>query len=225
MQLNSLDQICNAYREVSAVECHNAAEAFKVLSGSVPGNTGNGVKQATFKEGLGSLPDPGVKMADGPALLTGSDLEAWRDWRRILLRSPSELQEVIALEGRVAPHTDPELKRKPRCYARLVRDVSLNGLVSFGPSAEATVGVFVVPKKKDTQRLIFDTRRVNQHFRRPLRCALPAPSSWTGLQLRANSAYHMAQTDVNTAFYRRSAPDGMCEYFILPKVSTQLLLQ
>ena len=57
-----------------------------------------------FKEGLVSLPDPGAKMADGSALLTGSDLEAWRDWRLILLRSPSDLHEVIAREGRVAPH-------------------------------------------------------------------------------------------------------------------------
>ena len=104
-----------------------------------------------------ALPVPGGKMADGSALLTGSDLEAWNDRRRILLRSPSELQEVIALEGRVAPHTDPELKRKLRCCARLVRDMSLRGLVSCGPSAEATVRVFVVWKKKHKQRLIFDT--------------------------------------------------------------------
>ena len=90
-------------------------------------------------------------MADGPALLTGSDLEAWSDWRQILLRSPSEFQEAIALEGRVSPRTDPELKRKPRCYARLVRDVSLRGLVSHGPIAGATVGVFVVPKKQGKQ--------------------------------------------------------------------------
>ena len=35
----------------------------------------------------------------------------------------------------------------------------------------------------------------------------------------------MAQTDVNTAFYRILAPRGMSEYFILPSVSTQLLLR
>ena len=78
------------------------------------------------------LAQPGAKTADGSALLTGSDFEAWRDWRRILLRSPSELHEVIAREGRVARHTDPELIRKPQSYDRLVRDMSLRGLVSFG---------------------------------------------------------------------------------------------
>ena len=50
-----------------------------------------------------------------------------------LLRSPSELQEVIVLEGRDAPRADLELKRKPPCHARLVRDMSLQCLVSFGP--------------------------------------------------------------------------------------------
>ena len=129
--------------------------SLQALCGSVPGYTG--VKQAIFKEGLGSVPDPGAKMADGAALQSGSDFESWRDWRRVLLRSPSELHEAIALVGRVAPHTDPELVRKPRCYARLVR-------VSFGPPSEATAGVFVVPKKLGKQRLIFDTRRETNIF-------------------------------------------------------------
>ncbi len=132
LQLASLSRICSVYQEESDAECKSAAEAFKALCGSVPGYTDSGVKQATFKEGLVSLPDPCSKMADGADLLTGSDFEAWRDWRRVLLRSPSELQEAIALEGRVAPHTDPELKRKPRCCARLIRDTRLRGLVSFG---------------------------------------------------------------------------------------------
>ena len=35
----------------------------------------------------------------------------------------------------------------------------------------------------------------------------------------------MAQTDVNTAFCRILAPLGMSENFILPGVSTQLLLR
>ena len=142
-----------------------------------------------------------------------------------MLRSPEEHHELIARAGRVAPLADPVLKRKPQCYARLVRDMSLRGLVSFGAPSEATVGVFVVPKKLGKQRLIFDTRRVNQLFRLPWHCALPTPSSWAGLQLPADSAYHMAQTDVNTAFYRILAPTGMSEYFILPRVSTHLLLR
>ena len=74
---------------------------------------------------------------------------------------------MIAREGRVAPHADPELKRKPQSYAMLVRDTGLLGLVSFGALPEASVGVFLEPKKLGKERLIFDVCRVNQHFRRP----------------------------------------------------------
>ena len=70
---DALSRICDACRKISAADCSSATEAFKALCGSVPVYTGNGVKQATFKEGLVSLPDPGAKMADGSAHLTGSD--------------------------------------------------------------------------------------------------------------------------------------------------------
>ena len=65
LQLASFSRICSACPGVSAAECKSAAEAFKALCGSVPGYTDSGVKQATFKEGLVSLPDPCSKMADG----------------------------------------------------------------------------------------------------------------------------------------------------------------
>ena len=90
LQLASLSRICSVYQDVSAAECKSAAEAFKALCGSVPGYTDSGVKQATFKEGLVSLTDPCSKMADGADLLIGSDFEAWRDWRSVLLRSPCD---------------------------------------------------------------------------------------------------------------------------------------
>ena len=61
MQLSSLSRICDAYRVKSAADCSSTAEAFEALCCSVPGYTGNGVKQATFKEGLVSPADPGAK--------------------------------------------------------------------------------------------------------------------------------------------------------------------
>ena len=64
LQLASLSRICSAYQETSAAECKSAAEAFKALWGSAPGHTDSGVKPATFKEGLVSLPDPCSWIAD-----------------------------------------------------------------------------------------------------------------------------------------------------------------
>ena len=56
--LSSLSRICDACREISSADCTSTAEAFKAICGSVTGYTVNGVIQATFKEGLVSLPDP-----------------------------------------------------------------------------------------------------------------------------------------------------------------------
>ena len=70
----------------------------------------------------------------------------------------------------------------------------------------------MVPKKLGKKRLIFDTRRANQHFPLPWHCVLSTSASWAGLHLPVDSAYHMAQTDVNTAFYRILAPNGMSEF-------------
>ena len=56
MHLSSLSRICDAHRGISATDCTSIAEAFKAHCCSVPGYTGNGVKQATFKEELVSCP-------------------------------------------------------------------------------------------------------------------------------------------------------------------------
>ena len=51
LQLASLSRICSPYQEVSAAECKSAAEAFKALCGSVPGNTDRGVKTGHLQGG------------------------------------------------------------------------------------------------------------------------------------------------------------------------------
>ena len=42
------------------------------------------------------------------------------------------------------------------------------------------------------------------------------PPCSAGLQLPSDSAYHMAQTDVNTAFHRILAPNGMSDFSFCP---------
>ena len=72
----------------------------------MPGYTDSGVKQATFKEGHVSLPDPGAKMAYGSAFFDRERLGNLKGLAPGILRSPSELHEVIAREGRVAATMD-----------------------------------------------------------------------------------------------------------------------
>ena len=119
LQPASLSRICSAYQGTSAAECRGSLQSALKFCAWIHRQW---CETGHFQGGSRFPVQPCSKMADGADFLTGSDFEAWRDWRQVLLRSPSELQEAVALEGRVAPHTDPELKRKPRCCARLIRD-------------------------------------------------------------------------------------------------------
>jgi len=121
------------------------------------------------------------------------------------------------------PYTDPVLRRDPKEYARLIADLHSRGLVTLGREVEPTVGVFVVPKKKGKLRLIFDTRAANLKFRPPAHASLPTAAAWTGLEVPGDEDLVLRQVDVNNAFYRIAVPDGMEDYFVLPRVSREEL--
>ena len=92
--------------------------------------------------------------------------------------------------------------------------------LSFGPPSEATRRSFLCsPKKQVKTDVYFLIRvRVNQHFRGGhgvVRCQL----------LRLGLDLHLTESDVNNVSHRILATPGMFEYFILPSVSTQLLLR
>ena len=200
-------------------------EAFKALCGFVPSYTWKWCQTGHLQGGSRFPARP--RCEDGRWLCS----LGWLGFGSLEGLAPgfasfaSEFHEVIAREGRVAPHTDPELKRKTQRYARLVRDMSLRGLVSFGAPSEATVGFFVVPKKLGETDAFFLIPVVESTLSTAMALCAACSCILVGSQFPKDSAYHMAQTDVNTAFYRILAPSGMSEYFILPSVSTELLLR
>ena len=141
---------------VSGPECKSAVEDFEALCGSAP--TDSGVKQATFKEGLVSLPDPCSRWQMVLTFSLPQTLKLEDDWRRALLRLTSELQEAIALESRVVPYIDPELKRKPRCYARLIRDMRFAWSCVVRTTLTVHRWRFCRPKETWETEVNFDTR-------------------------------------------------------------------
>ena len=89
----------------------------------------------------------------------------------MLLRPAGEPRE------RIIPFTDPLLSRGKRRHARFVLDLIQANLVKLGDHKAATVGVFFVAEAgkpgPPQQRLIFDTRTVNQEFIEPAHSQLP----------------------------------------------------
>ena len=135
--LSSLSRICDAYRVISAAECNSTAEAFNALCCSVPGYTG------CLQVGPRFPARP--RREDSRWLLLilpVADLEAWRDWRLELLRSPSEppgSDRAGRGELLLILSSNGNLRVMPDLYAKWVCVVSFH--------SGASVGAFVDSKK------------------------------------------------------------------------------
>eukprot|EP00959_Pyramimonas_sp_CCMP1952_P311943 6528439-Pyramimonas_sp.AAC.1 len=61
------------------------------------------------------------------------------------------------------------------------------------------------------QRLIIDPRRVNDLFEAPAHTVLPTAGAWSALETPMDQELHLAQADVDNAFYRIGLPCGAQE--------------
>ena len=52
--------------------------------------------------------------------LVGEDLNAWQNWREVLLCTPSEHAAIVQQEGEVTPFTDPLLVQSQSRYAKFI---------------------------------------------------------------------------------------------------------
>ena len=125
LHLRRIDFVLMEFDRLTAVwdepDSMDAAEAFKELWGGMHSYTDEVVvRRAAYEEGLVALPDLGGKLCDAAGLLSGPDLEAWCDWRCVILRSPGEYREAFAVMPEVSPHTGPALLRRPGAHERLV---------------------------------------------------------------------------------------------------------
>ena len=222
----ALQRIRATFEEVPKAECMDSAAAFNVLCGGLAGYDSPSASQATrakYRRDSVSLPPKGCAHAKPCEILTGEALEAWCDWREVLLRSPAERDEAIQRDGNVDPFTDPALLKKPSEYAYFLSTLAERGVVNFGRYKAASVGIFFVPRKDGQLRLIFDTRQANQRFRAPYHTPLPTAGAFCSTELDAEASLHVRECDVQCAFYRLECPDGMQEYFTLPATTGRQL--
>ena len=124
-----LNNLRDVYKNVDVAPSSTPAEAFKELCGAQPGYDDVPAERVTFKRDRVSLPPPGIVLANGKDLLSGEDLQAWNDWRSVLLRTPAELHEAQTEHGEPVPYTDSVLRSKPKAYAGFVNSLMERGLV------------------------------------------------------------------------------------------------
>lgn len=129
-------------------------------------------------------------------------------------------------EESVTVYSDPALVKRPRDYGAFVGEVLYRGVISMGPVAPATVGLFLVAKGDGHQRLIFHTRRANRLLAPPAKAVLPTSGGWG----RCNSdedapsrPVYLRQCDAQAVFYRIALDEGMEDFFTLPEVDTKFV--
>ena len=149
----------------------SATAAFVALCGARPGYSDPLPEQrAIFQRELVSLPRPGAVLAQGEDLLTGADLDAWKNWQRVLLNDPATASARRDALGVERPYSDPHLVRSSVRYACFVKDLLDRGLVRLVAATEPTVGAFFAPKKDGRQRLLLDMRIAHTDFKGPMAC-------------------------------------------------------
>ncbi|CAK0789220.1 unnamed protein product, partial [Prorocentrum cordatum] len=174
-----------------------AAAAHRELCGPGHGYVFEPEHIASYDRSLVSLPKGGA-LVDGSRILGGS-------------QAPK-------------PHYDGKFRSRST-YAQFVGDLLDAGVVSLKQQRGETVGAFFVHKSNGMQRLIIDPRRVNDLFEAPAHTVLPTAGAWSALEVPMDQELHLAQADVDNAFYRIGLPRGAQEMFVLRAVHLPTLLK
>ena len=80
-----------------------------------------------------------------------------------------------------------------------------------------------VAKGSGRLRAVFDTRVANCFFGNPPRTSLPSPQRLSSLKSRVREQLYFAGGDIDTAFYRMSAPKCAKKCFTLPPIKAKYL--
>lgn len=147
--------------------------------------------------------------------LPAADREWLATWRKHMLK-PEDSDGSAQLPKK--PYMDPILKNKQVEYANFVHELHQRHMIRFklDTSDAGTLGVFCVRKKNGSQRLIFDTRILNDKFHEPPSTDLPSADAFTRLELPDNKPFFIGSGDLANAFYTLSVPDELGQMFTLP---------
>ena len=118
-----------------------------------------------------SWPSPGSSRAPLLDGLEGSDYNALCDWETNMLIDNTNNDFAPPIPPKpIQPHCDKKLFSSPHVYGDFLLRLYRVGMLCFrkasGPR-DGVLGVFFVAKKDGNQRIIFDTRLLNQSFRDP----------------------------------------------------------
>ena len=177
----------------------------------------------SYSKDLVSWPEASSRPVALEGCLGPADREWLATWREQMLR-PDDAGKI---EGLVKPYTDPILKHNKQEYAGFICELYKRNMIRFQVCGEhqqhPALGIFFVKKKNGKQRLIFDTRVLNQKFIDPPSTDLPSADSFTRLEIPEGQQFFTGSGDLANAFYTLEVPDELGRLFTLPAIEAGLL--
>ena len=222
IQKRALEHISKSYQEVYQVDCEPGRSALDDLCSSSRlyqvdrSDVVSFVKESVSWPQVESSPVP-LDQCLGPA-----DRERLATWRRHMLKPSDSDGEEPAIKH---AYMDPILKHNMHEYVGFISELQKRQMVAFKiHSGEAAdLGIFFVRKKGNKQRLIFDTRILNQKFVEPPSTDLPSADAFTRLELPEECSFSIGSGDLANAFYTLGVPDDLARMFTLPPLKADLL--
>ena len=168
---------------------------------------------ASFVRERVSLPRGQGEPAQITELLPPEERSRVENFRTEMLLSSEEAAGVIESGRGGECHLDPVLAHNPEAYHQFIHDLYACNLIGFTDKPKIQVGLFVVTKKGEKQRLIVDARPTNRFFRAPPATLLGSVEAWGKLEVQEEE-FFVAQEDVR---------DDLGEYFSLPEVQAEMI--
>eukprot|EP00438_Fugacium_kawagutii_P030809 Skav229499 [mRNA] locus=scaffold2455:119515:131643:- [translate_table: standard] len=217
-QRRVLSHIASAYQEATcAVDIDPGESCLAELCASSKIYQTDRSDVVSYARDLVSWPEVETFPVALQGCLPQADGEWLATWQQQRLKLPSEVVRDPQLKQ---PHTDPILKHNPNEYIGFLRELVNRNMIKFKRDSgeKAELGVFFVKKKNGKQRLIFDTRILNEKFHDPPKTDLPSADAFTRMEISGNKPFFIGSGDLANAFYTLAVPDSLGQMFTLPAI-------
>lgn len=218
VQRRALQHISDAFKDVSVVhECDPGRSSLDDLCSSSRLYQVDRSDVVSYARELVSWPKVETSPIPLERCLPVADIEWLATWRQHMLKPEGSCDNPNSPKR---PYMDPILKHKQNDYENFIRELRQRHMIKFklDTSDAGDLGIFFVRKKNGSQRLIFDTRILNNKFLDPPSTDLPSADAFTRVEMPENQPFYIGSGDLANAFYTLSVPDDLGRMFTLPAV-------
>ena len=207
----------------------SAAGAFRELCGTssryVPSDVGG---TAPYVKKYVSWPPEESVACNVVDSLGEADREMTLGWEHNILKDADGVHDYVSSQQRVKPYLEPTLVRCPEVYGDFLSHLDSANMLNWRVGGPSLMGIFFVHKKPDADgnphlRIILDTTDINGFFRPPPGTRLPSAAAFSSLENGHVDRIYFSGGDIADCFYHMDVPDGLADWFSLPRIRARHL--